>query len=315
MDLPHFLLIFDSTKKPAPLPAWPMGTDGALNIVALQTVNLAAGSVKDYSSITILPGGILNITGSSNSPTIIGCLGNFNNLGTIQGIDDGRWGQPLLYSGVAPDSHAIRYSPSSGNGGNAGGNASYSGGYSNYGNGGGGGGASNGSAATANGGGNGAAGTGVAYAGPGGANFSSIGGAGGGYNSQVINGYGGGGGGASRGQNGQVVYFNVKGNIINAGTMLFKGADAGAYGGSGGYCTSGYGGGGGGGSAGGFGGYVCFRVHGMGSGTLAAGIIVNGGSQGSGGTGGHGGGGGGGYAGGGGTGDLGADGIIVVSNY
>ncbi len=40
---------------------WPFGLDGALNITTGQTVRLAAGSIKDYSSIDIDAGGVLSI--------------------------------------------------------------------------------------------------------------------------------------------------------------------------------------------------------------------------------------------------------------
>lgn len=59
---------------------WPTGADGALSINGTN-VNLAAGSIKDYSSISIINNGTLTLINSLPSnvgtiPTIIGCSGN-----------------------------------------------------------------------------------------------------------------------------------------------------------------------------------------------------------------------------------------------
>lgn len=63
-------------------PQWPKGADGALSINGT-TVNLAAGSLKDYSSISIINNGILEVVNDpafenndGSLPTIIGCSGN-----------------------------------------------------------------------------------------------------------------------------------------------------------------------------------------------------------------------------------------------
>lgn len=59
---------------------WPTGTDGPLSINGTN-INLPAGSIKNYSSISIINNGTLTITNSLPSnvgciPTIIGCSGN-----------------------------------------------------------------------------------------------------------------------------------------------------------------------------------------------------------------------------------------------
>lgn len=52
------------------------GTDGGLVIISGQTVDIAEGSVKQYSSINIATGGTLRITGNTGAWTEIGCSGS-----------------------------------------------------------------------------------------------------------------------------------------------------------------------------------------------------------------------------------------------
>lgn len=277
---------------PKPLTGtWPRGSNGPLNVGAGQTVNLVAGGTHDYSSILNL--GTINIVGNGvGHVTIIGCAGNFNNQGTIKGVDNGDWSTTQIYSATAPDGTVVSYSPVS-NAGGAGGE--------------------NGDADTPainSAFGQGTGGTTVAGAGTspsntisggGGNSLYALGGAGvanwgiTGNNGQdtpnPADNCSGGGGGGTRGLNGQIVYFNVAGNILNAGTINFSGA-AGGGGGGGGNSTAtldATGAGGGGGGAGGYGGLVKFRVHGSGSASLAAAINVSGGTFGGPGNGGFGG--------------------------
>lgn len=311
-----------------PSSAWPSGSDGALSIGAAQNVNISAGSIKNYSSITIAATGTLTITGTPSAVTIIGCAGDFNNLGSIIGTDNGDWGRPLSYSKTAPDGQVITYAPNGGNGGDGGSDYFGSGetSSSGFGNGGGGsagepGGSGVGASNLLSG--EGAKGTpDTAANAVGVAPYSAIGNNGltSSATSNPAFGFisGSGASGASRARCGQIVYFNIAGNVISAGTINFSGS-AGAKGGKGGSTAAittdpSGGAGGGGGSAGGFGGKVVFRVHGTGSGTLAAAINVTGGAAGTGGDPGTGGTfGGSGFSGN--NGDIGANGVSSVTTY
>ena len=80
---------------------WPNGSDGALSLNGT-TLTIAAGSVKDYSSISIINNGHLRIvdgpplggtlaTNDGTQPTIIGCAGNctINTGGKITALNCG----------------------------------------------------------------------------------------------------------------------------------------------------------------------------------------------------------------------------------
>lgn len=129
---------------------WPLGVDGAL-LINGTTFNLASGSVKDYSSITIINGGILNIVGSDAAWVVLGCHGacTIDATSRVQyyGFDSVLIAYPTSgpFTKTAPNGKALSYSLTMGGGGNGGnghpGNPpvfSSLGGLAAYGNGGGG---------------------------------------------------------------------------------------------------------------------------------------------------------------------------------
>lgn len=87
-------------KSPRGPSKWPMGRDGRLYIDGT-TVQIVAGVMKDYSSITIINNGVLQIVGVTTlgftdpaqgvTPTLIGCAGDFtiNTGGKIEAIENG----------------------------------------------------------------------------------------------------------------------------------------------------------------------------------------------------------------------------------
>ena len=298
---------------------WPYGSDGSLTIINGQTIQLTAGSIKDYTNLTINTGGILEITGSTGAFTYIGCSGNLVMNGSIYARESTFTG---YIGGTAPDGRALTYTiaqnagGTGGNGGNRGGGLGGAGGAQSggHGGGGGGGGAYNGTGynggAGGAGGSNGAAGAGTS-SGAGGASISSSygssgatsqspfsaytganggngangggGGGGGGYTTGAQN-YGGagGGGGGSAGLSGKCLYIRVKGNVSGTGTIYINGANGGSGGTSRNYNNSmSDNGGGGGGGAGGSGGCVFLKCNGTNAGTVN--VTTTGGSGGSGG--------------------------------
>lgn len=294
--------------------AFPSGKDGALSINGT-TVFLAAGSVKDYSSISITNGGSLNITGPSAAWTILGCSGNFtidstsNIVSNTNGIISG------TTTATTPDGHALSYTINViGIGGGYGGDGYEIPGASNSGNGGGGGGLAPGDdASTIKGGNGGANGTGLVATGA--VNFGDMGDDAFDDNQVTNPAYGGGGGGGGRGYNGGGLSITVGGTVSLTGSArIHVYGQEGGPGGAGGSATSNSfsaGGGGGGGGNGGSGGKIDFRWKGVGTNPTPF-CVVNGGAAGGGG-----GGGSGGDQGGfpGGSGDPGANGSLVLSTY
>lgn len=71
---------------------FPSGADGGLIILNGETVTINAGDIKDYSSIDIQAGGLLDILDPADSwdPAEIYCTGTFNMEGTIQFRDTER---------------------------------------------------------------------------------------------------------------------------------------------------------------------------------------------------------------------------------
>lgn len=106
-----------SFKKKKSAPSFPTGKDGPL-LINGTTTNLAAGTTKDYSSVTIINGGKLNYTGTSGLWSILGCSGTFTIDATssivCQTNGDGTSG---TITGVTPSGHLLSYSYSTNNGG------------------------------------------------------------------------------------------------------------------------------------------------------------------------------------------------------
>lgn len=296
---------------------WPTGADGALSINGT-VVTLLAGSVKDYSSISIINNGELriinNLSGGNggNDPTIIGCSGNctINTGGQItlrrnalRSTDSGPGN--FSYSVSTPAGAAIptvSYQISHSGEGGGGGNGLASGGSDSagyWGHGGGGGGLDDGGSPTSY-----VSGWGIS--GDGGDNSIGSGRTGGisaydyGFSyegnpgAQAESGdpcMGGGGSGGTRGLFGGCLYLQVAGTISVSGTVFYAGGDGGGNGGPGGpagteaLTLDAYGGGGGGGGNGGSGGKIIIRYK---LGTVNAGnCSVAGGIGGLGGIGGY----------------------------
>lgn len=288
--------------------SWPFGTDGALSINGTVTT-LLAGSIKDYSSISIINGGELQIINSlgtgngGNVPTIIGCKGNatINTGGKItanQNALPANTSAPTayFYSENSPSGAAvtpITYTTNLRSGGEGGASGGGMGGGASiaYGHGGG-------------GGGNAAGGEPVddslwGISGRGGADssavsanpitafpssFSTNGNDGSGVTDPAAT--GGGGSGGTRGLAGGCFYLQVAGTLTVSGVVFEAKGAAGGAGGNGGDSSAGFGAGGGAGAPGGDGGKIYIRYK---AGTAsAANCDVTGGTgggQGAGGTG------------------------------
>jgi hypothetical protein len=318
------------------------GADGAL-VINGGGVDISAGEIKRYSSISITNSGRLYIRGAayyffSNDgtiPTLIGCSGNctINTGGKIIATDNaantenGNYGGSTFTAPTVPFDAVvtpIEYTTSYSYGG--GGGSSYSsGGVDNsYGCGGGGAGLDDGNSSygafwgTAGSGGNGTA------AGGGGIGFAPYDGFGlmgtDGLGGETVTGLsvGGGAGGGARGASGSMVYIQVGGTISVSGVVIDTSGGNGGAGGAGGLGSSpdddSYGGGGGGGGAGGHGGNVTIRYK---SGSItSSNVTVLGGIGALGGQGGSGLGGFGGFDGVAGTnGDNGVTGTIDIASY
>jgi hypothetical protein len=259
--------------------AWtPTGADGALVILNAETVQIFAGSVKDYSSIDIQLGGTLQIIdplGTAN-PTEIYCIGSFSLEGQILCRDV--VSPSFLKSGVFKDQTPYSASVVQSIGGQGakgpnypGGSAGALGGAGTNGfGGGGGGGAGNlgGGVGGENnqpgaGGHYGGGGTGGATLGngtPGSGNTGAPGGGSGGGGSGGLVNPGGsgpynaaGGGGGMKGKHGGILYLYSTNPITGSGILNISGTN-GFNGGDGGS------GGSGGGGAGGSGGHLFLKV-------------------------------------------------------
>lgn len=272
---------------------WPMGRDGRLYLDGTN-LQLPAGSIKDYSSITIINGGLLEIVGPSilgfgtndgTAPTIIGCSGNctINSGGAIEVVQNGL--------GPADNNPGTTYTkqPPSGattgavsitcksNSGGGGGTSAFSGSggvdSEQWGHGGGGAGVTTGDntyddvgwGQSGVGADSGVA-AGVAPSrGPYYNGFSANGVPGSGGEVGSGESVGGGGSGAVRGYAGGCLYLHVDGilNVPSATVVIFAQGSAGGGGGDGGYADTpdadAYGGGAGGGGAGGNGGNIIVR--------------------------------------------------------
>lgn len=242
--------------------SWPTGKDGALLIDGTQ-VDLPAGSVKDYSSISIINGGVLNFL-AGGAWNIIGCKGafTFTDGSIITGFDGHHHGG--TFTATAPDGTALSYTiPASGSAGNGGvgGDGSFSGlGLLGSGGGGGGGGDSDGNPGTLTGGGKGGdSDSGTTLGGSGGAVYDDTG-SDGEFNPAVLAAAGGGGG--AQGNNGQGLYFKLAGTVtVDASSYIYVSGDGGGGGGNGADGIN-YGGGGGGGGNGGSGGKIIIKTKG-----------------------------------------------------
>jgi len=280
------------------------GADGDLVITSGQTVDLAEGSVKQYSSINIASGGTLRITGTTGAWTEIGCSGDCIINGQIiarAGYD----GQVTHSGGTFTKTSAfglgsLSYAVIQANGGAGGASDGSSGGAQSLGRGGGGGGGYGGNGGT-NGGAGGAGNDGtylnVAGGAGGGLGSGSTGGhasstskpgaggagASGGGGGGILNfkvgsaAYGGGGGGGYKGHHGKGLVLYVEGILSGTGSVVASGR----AGFSGGYSGTGQGtggafvsSGGGGGGAGGSGGSVVIRYRN--SSTLPALTVIGG---------------------------------------
>lgn len=279
------------------------GQDGALVITSGQTIDLAEGSVRQYSSINIASGGTLRITGTTGAWTEIGCQGDCIINGQIiarAGYD----GQATHSGGTFTKTSAfglgsLSYTIGQIAGGAGGkGNFDIAGGAQSLGRGGGGGGGNGGTGGTngaagtnsnwafggAGGGlGNGSAGQNAVSSTPGAGGAGASGGGGGGlFSFKGTAYYGGGGGGGYKGHHGKGLVLYVEGTLSGTGSIVVSGR-AGFAGGNGGGSnpTSEVGGGGGGGGAGGSGGSIVLRYR---SGVTLPALSVVGGAGGAGGT-------------------------------
>jgi hypothetical protein len=331
-------------------PGWPTGADGALSINGT-TVNINAGDVKDYSSISIINNGILNVRGyaslgfgtnNGTAVTIIGCSGNFtvNTGGVIRLIEDACGPSDVVsgssYNATSPAGAVVTtpsytaHIASGGTGGTSGiwpfpgsdaGGVGHGGGGSGYDSGG------NSSSGTwgTSGAGSSYGSDGGIFGGPAGhkpnvAGFATTGG-GGGYGEAgegYGEGFGGGGAGGVRGRNGGCLYLQVAGTVSVSGVVINASGGNGGGGGAGGGANSadygyGYGGGGGAGGAGGGGGKVIVRYK-LGS-IVSGNINVAGGSGGPGGAGGTDDGGGGNHGTAGNPGTNGTNGSTDIATY
>lgn len=243
--------------------SWPTGSDGALSITTGNTVRVAPGTNKDYSSITIDAGGTLELSSNcggvyDNQWAIIGVSGNLVNNGLIKYVCYDQNGSNGTSSTTAPDGASLSFSYTQ----SAGGNSTAA---SLYGNGGGGQGGGSGAGMSSpirTSGGDGNAGSGDSGGAPGvgGSVYGSNGGNGSSGGCDPDGGDGGSGGGA-RGYSGGPIYVKVAGNYSGSGEWRVSGSNGGSGGSSdsGGCLGAGVGGGGG---AGGSGGIVKLRYHG-----------------------------------------------------
>lgn len=264
---------------------WPFGNDGPLLITNGNTVNLAAGSVMDYSSIQIDVGGTLDIQ-TGTDITVLGSLGDVTINGNI--TCDGINFYGGSYSLNTPNfdgtltGELVGYSINQQNGGGGGSGGSTpkganggGGGSQGYGSGGGGGGGSgtNGINQQSNGGGGGTGGP--------------LTGGGGGAGGLVDNAQGGNGGtGGTSGLHGQALYIKTRGSILGTGAILMNGSNGNNGGGGAAGSSSGAdagGGGGGGGGSGGNGGNIWLRYQGTNAGTVSLQVYAGGGGGGGGG--------------------------------
>ena len=300
------------------------GADGALSINGT-TVNIDAGDIKRYTSVSIINNGVLFVRGTSlgiatnagTTPTIIGVSGNLtiNTGGKIQltqnsgmsefGYIGVTFSAPTVPFDSAVNPISYTFSGIFGGEGCPNGDGSAGGGFDNVtaGCGGGGGGDIDqygGGAEAYDWGkaGNGGNGTGSGDGGVGSAasnGFSLDGTVGLGGEVGTGTSYGGGGGGGVRSLSGGCLYLQVAGTVSVSGTVIDirggnAGSEAGGAGGGGGYADSpdspAYGGGGGGGGAGGNGGKVIIRYI---SGSItSANVLLDAGIGGLGGVGGTG---------------------------
>lgn len=264
-------------------PLFPNGNDGAL-VINGTTVKILAGSVKQYSSISIINNGILQICNSADisgnpydvnvnsgvQPTIIGCKGNctINTGGKIIAVTNasGPYSKTggTVYSKTAPAGSVVpvvsftNYIVQGGNGGGFNGSPGAYGDLFGFGCGGG---SDNGAGGNTYGGYNGRFGE----SGSGSNGFHSSGGAplygslqgfgisGNDGSSEGVKPSGGGGSGGTRAYNGGCIYLQVNGTLSVSGTVIYVSGGNGGSGGSGsyGYYTGGSGAGGGGGGSGG----------------------------------------------------------------
>lgn len=238
---------------------WPFGNDGPLIIDGLGVlgptqVTLAPGTTKDYSSVLIINGGILQAS-TGDGVIIVGVSGDITL--TTGGSIRGRNGQNVTgaFSLSDPLSNSLSYSTTqrAGGGGGTGSDApGPNGGSQSNGNGGGGGddiGANVGGNGSASSGGNGATGVNGEPGGAGAAIYGNNGADGIGNEDGA-----GGGGGGSRGHSGQGIEIYVRGNYLDGDGTGFISV-AGQNGGNGGAGAfhepdGGFGGSGGGGGGG-----------------------------------------------------------------
>lgn len=262
--------------------AWPYGADGDLTIGNGETVEIAAGSIKDYNDVSIAAGGILRITGNSVNFTIIGVAGDLTLAGTIECKSSTAVGTGAT---TTPDNVAITSTITQKNGG-AGGNGGNATGVGVTANG-----ASGGSQSAGNGGLGGGGGA-AAYTTK--SNGSGIVGGAAHYGSSPNIQYADGGdghNGGAKGTHGKNLYIRVAGVFNGTGGIIDVGGSAGSNGinGHNGTLTGTFygaaagGGGGSGGGAGGSGGKIYVRHSGAGNYTAPT-YTVTGGSAGSGGT-------------------------------
>jgi hypothetical protein len=252
---------------------WPIGIQGDLVINNGETVNIPAGSIRDYNNVTINAGGTLAITGNSMAITQIGVRFNLVVNGIIR--NEGYYGLDSSYSVVTPSGETIAYSitqSASGRGGNGNAPGAAAGGDGVGGYGGGGGGA--GGPGRGGYGGTGGSNNSPGYNSPAGGSRYGLGNytLGNGLDGQAVFGghgggsggggsnYGGaGGGGGYKGTHGRGLYLYVTGTISGTGQISCAGGN-GYNGGLGGPYANGHGaGGGGGGGAGGSGGTLWVR--------------------------------------------------------
>lgn len=273
--------------------AWPRGSNGPL-VLNGTTLNLPAGSIKDYKGVSLINGAVLNILPGTGW-TAIGCFGNFtvdatsriklNNCETIFGAN---------LTAIAPDKTVLTRAYGAVYGGDAGAAGDGTAGGAGTGTHGGGGGGGSGAGNNSDNINGGLGGGGGGDSGPGGDGGIGPGGngvAGADGSSNGGHSVGGGGGGGAPGFHGGSLYLKVTGTISVSGVNFEAiGGDAGngADGGGAGDPTgSSFGGGGGGGGTGGSGGTFKIRYK-LGSvsgancnvGFGAAGIAGNGGGHG-----------------------------------
>jgi len=245
---------------------WLTGLDGGLVITSGNTVTLAPGDIKDYSSIDVQSGGTLEVSavGSTGDWTIIGCTGNCNVDGDVKLINGEHAGG--TFATVAPDTTVLSYTTTQSLGGVGGDAPGFTGSSEASGNGGGGASPeSNGSAASPTDGGDGGS-TGDGSGGAGGVITGNDGGDGFVPVGAPTFGVGPGGGGGSRGSHGQSLYLKIGGDFTGTGFIDAAG-QTGGDGGDGGPSGTDIGAnidnpGGGGGAAGGSGGKIQIRYAG-----------------------------------------------------